>query len=146
MIEAVCKEQWAGEEREKNLGEQADTRSCKTLCALLSSLEFSLLANDRIIFLLQNDHRGSNVEDGLNRCKTREKEANEQTIIMKVKVSNTQPQWGWRGAVANSHSFSCPEPQTPFILEIALFLWRTVVTFTPVIGVQQVVAMFLYGT
>lgn len=31
MIEAVCKEQWAGEEREENLGEQADTKSCKTL-------------------------------------------------------------------------------------------------------------------
>lgn len=45
----------------------AEARSCKTLGALLKRLEFSLLENDRVVFLLCNNHCNSNVLDGLNR-------------------------------------------------------------------------------
>ena len=105
-----------------------------------------MLANDRITFSLWNDHSGSDMEDGLNWCKTGRKESSKQIIMMRVKASNTQAQWGQRGAVVNTGTlFFGPEPHSSFILEIAPFLRRIILTCTPAIWFPWVVAIFLYG-
>lgn len=142
----VCKEQLGGEEREKN-GGTGWGQCMYDLCALLlRRLDFSLLANDRITFSLCNDHSGSDMEDGLNWCKTGEKESSKQIIVMKVKASHTQAQCGQRGAVVNIGTlFFSPKPHSSFILETAPFLWRIILTCTPAIWFPWVVAIFLYG-